>query len=60
MVPFTIQTLLTTVLLWTGWKQSAIPDADNGPSVRLDNATVTSVRNGSLEYFLGVPYAHPP
>ena len=60
MVPFTIQTLLTSVLLWTGWKHSAISDADNGPSVRLDHATVTGARNGSLEYFLGVPYAHPP
>ncbi|KAI0699618.1 carotenoid ester lipase precursor [Cerioporus squamosus] len=30
------------------------------PTVQLDHATVVGVRNGSLETFLGIPYAQPP
>ena len=30
------------------------------PSIRLDHATVTGVRTGSVESFLGIPYAQPP
>ncbi|RPD58744.1 carotenoid ester lipase precursor [Lentinus tigrinus ALCF2SS1-7] len=30
------------------------------PTVHLDHATVVGVRNGSLESFLGIPYAEPP
>ncbi|RPD58717.1 alpha beta-hydrolase [Lentinus tigrinus ALCF2SS1-7] len=31
-----------------------------GPTAQLDHATVVGVRNGSLESFLGIPYAEPP
>lgn len=30
------------------------------PNVTLDQATVTGVENGTLEKFLGIPYALPP
>ena len=61
-------TLVPLLQLWqylSGWKpeatvQDALHATPNAPSVRLDHATVTGVRNGSLEYFLGIPYAQPP
>ncbi len=31
-----------------------------GVQVQLDAATVIGTTNGSVESFLGVPYAHPP
>ena len=30
------------------------------PTVTLHQATVTGTRNGSLDKFLGIPYAQPP
>ncbi|RPD58847.1 carotenoid ester lipase precursor [Lentinus tigrinus ALCF2SS1-7] len=37
----------------------ALP-TQSGPSVHLDQATVTGTTNGSLDTFLGIPYAQPP
>ncbi|EIW81505.1 carotenoid ester lipase precursor [Coniophora puteana RWD-64-598 SS2] len=31
-----------------------------GPTVRLDDATVTGVANGTVNKFLGIPYVQPP
>ena len=30
------------------------------PTVRLDHATVFGIGDGSVERFLGIPYAQPP
>ncbi|RPD68932.1 carotenoid ester lipase precursor [Lentinus tigrinus ALCF2SS1-7] len=59
MVLFTGQTLLSLLQLWNGWRQTPVPNS-NIATLQLDGATLTGVRNGSLEYFLGVPYAQPP
>ncbi|KAJ6529348.1 carotenoid ester lipase precursor [Mycena capillaripes] len=34
--------------------------ATSSPTVRLDDATVTGVANGTLHKFLGIPYVKPP
>ena len=34
--------------------------ANQDPTVPLDHATVTGIRDGSVEHFLGIPYAQPP
>ncbi|KAF8162761.1 carotenoid ester lipase precursor [Crassisporium funariophilum] len=36
----------------------AVPNV--GPTVKLDSATITGIRNGSVTKFLGIPYAHAP
>ena len=40
-----------------GW---LIVAAIAAPNVTLDQATVTGVENGTLDKFLGIPYAQPP
>ena len=34
--------------------------ATAAPNVTLDQATITGVENGTLDKFLGIPYAQPP
>ncbi|RPD69832.1 carotenoid ester lipase precursor [Lentinus tigrinus ALCF2SS1-7] len=52
-----MMTFLSRVLLYTLQIQLI---RTHGPSVRLDHATVTGIRNGTVESFLGIPYAQPP
>lgn len=51
--------ILSIFLLWLGLGARA-RSTKGGASVRLDQATVTGTVNGSVESFLGIPYAHPP
>ncbi len=49
--------------LWVVLKADAyrLPDPDqNRLPVKLDRATITGIIDGSVESFLGVPYAQPP
>ena len=32
----------------------------NEPTVKLDSATIIGTRTGSIDKFLGIPYAQPP
>ncbi|KAI0699616.1 alpha beta-hydrolase [Cerioporus squamosus] len=54
------QALFSLLQFWALSKPPGVQDAHRAPSVRLDEATVTGIRNGLLEYFLGIPYAQPP
>lgn len=56
---YTHPMILSIFLLWLGLGARA-RSTKGGASVRLDQATVTGTVNGSVESFLGIPYAHPP
>ncbi len=52
--------LFSLLQSWTARKSVALQAHEAVPTVQLGHATVVGVRNGSLESFLGIPYAQPP
>ncbi|KAI0699617.1 carotenoid ester lipase precursor [Cerioporus squamosus] len=53
--------LLSLLPFWTASKSTVLQHAQQpAPTVQLGHATVIGIRNGSLESFLGIPYAKPP
>ncbi len=54
----TVQVL--SALLYLSLTGAVTTDGPIAPTVQLDAATVVGTRNGSVDSFLGIPFAQPP
>ncbi|KAI0793611.1 carotenoid ester lipase precursor [Fomes fomentarius] len=52
--------IVLTALLYSSLTGAVKTDGSTAPTVQLDAATVVGTQNGSVDSFLGIPFAQPP
>ncbi len=52
--------IVISALLYSSLTGAITADGSTAPTVQLDTATVVGTQSGSVDSFLGIPFAQPP